>query len=265
MTGMQIADKWFERKNLAEDVIHLWEPHVHPLLRCNVWFVRGGDKDMLIDTGMGLGSLKDEIQDLSDKPVAAVATHIHFDHVGCLHEFDERIMHMAEAPRMANYDEITIVRISDFPEEILPDDPEAAAAFGEGFDMVGDFLVNAVHKEGFDLADYKIQSTLPTREIDEGDEIEIGGRVFEVLHLPGHSPGSIGLWEAATGVLFSGDAIYDGSLVDVLPDSDIVAYIKTMKRLRELPVDIVHGGHMESFGRERLIELCDAYLAARDS
>ena len=36
-----------------------------------------------------------------------------------------------------------------------------------------------------------------------------------------------------------------------------------MKRLRELPVTVVHAGHDPSFGRDRLVELCDAYLAKR--
>ncbi len=85
-----------------------------------------------------------------------------------------------------------------------------------------------------------------------------------MLHLPGHSPGSIGLWDARERVLFSGDAIYDGPLLDELPGSDIPDYVATMKRLRDLPVDVVHGGHEPSFGRARLIELCDAYLAKRD-
>ena len=93
--------------------------------------------------------------------------------------------------------------------------------------------------------------------------LDLGDRAFEVLHLPGHSPGSIGLWEAATGVLFSGDAVYDGPLLDELDGSDVVAYVATMRRLRELPVGVVHAGHEASFGRERLVELCDAYLVAR--
>jgi glyoxylase-like metal-dependent hydrolase (beta-lactamase superfamily II) len=84
------------------------------------------------------------------------------------------------------------------------------------------------------------------------------------MHLPGHSPGSIGLWEPAAGILFSGDAIYDGPLIDELPDSDVAAYVRSMKRLRELPVRVVHGGHEPSFGRERLVELADAYLARRE-
>ena len=94
---------------------------------------------------------------------------------------------------------------------------------------------------------------------------DLGNRSFEVLHLPGHSPGSIGLWEKATGVLFSGDAIYDGPLLDELPGSDIGVYVTTMKRLRSLPVEIVHGGHEPSFGRARLIEIAHAYLARRDA
>ena len=99
-----------------------------------------------------------------------------------------------------------------------------------------------------------------TRLVDEGDVIDLGDRVFEVLHLPGHSPGSMGLWEAASGTLFSGDAVYDGPLLDGLPESNIAHYVETMKRLRELPVTVVHAGHEPSFGRERLRELADAYL-----
>ena len=110
---------------------------------------------------------------------------------------------------------------------------------------------------------YEVRAAPATRLLDDGDVIDLGDRTFDVLHLPGHSPGSIGLWEAATGVLFSGDALYDGPLLDELDGSDIDAYVATIERLRELPVTVVHGGHERSFGRDRLVELCDAYLARR--
>jgi glyoxylase-like metal-dependent hydrolase (beta-lactamase superfamily II) len=71
------------------------------------------------------------------------------------------------------------------------------------------------------------------------------------------------LWEAATGTLFSGDAIYDGPLLDEIAGADLAAYLRTMERLRALPVTVVHAGHDPSFGRERLIELADAYLRRR--
>ena len=49
-----------------------------------------------------------------------------------------------------------------------------------------------------------------------------------------------------------------------VPGADRVAYGRTMRRLRELPVEVVHAGHDPSFGRERLVELCDAYLSVRE-
>ena len=71
------------------------------------------------------------------------------------------------------------------------------------------------------------------------------------------------LWEASTRTLFSGDAIYDGPLIDVLEDSSVPDYLETMKRLRDVPAEIVHGGHDASFGREKMIAIADAYLADR--
>ena len=69
------------------------------------------------------------------------------------------------------------------------------------------------------------------------------------------------MWDPATATLFSGDAVYDGPLLDGNYDSDVDAYVATMERLRALPVEVVHGGHEPSFGRERLVELCDGYIA----
>ena len=108
-----------------------------------------------------------------------------------------------------------------------------------------------------------MQAAQATRLIVEGDIVDLGDHAFEVLHLPGHSPGSIALWEASSGTLFSGDAIYDGALLDQIPGSDIPAYVRSMERLRDLSARIVHAGHDPSFGRDRLIELADAYLNSR--
>lgn len=47
----------------------LRESYAHSLLRCNIWHVRGRDCDLLIDTGLGVASLRDEIADLTDKPL----------------------------------------------------------------------------------------------------------------------------------------------------------------------------------------------------
>ncbi len=55
--GLPIADHWFERKRVDDKITLLWEPHVDPLVRCNIWHVRGRDRDALIDSGLGIASL----------------------------------------------------------------------------------------------------------------------------------------------------------------------------------------------------------------
>ncbi|MEM7413417.1 MAG: MBL fold metallo-hydrolase [Myxococcota bacterium] len=256
-TPLRIADRWFARRSHGDGLTQLWEPHAHPLLRCNIWHLRGRDADLLVDTGLGVTSLRRELQDLVDKPLVAVATHIHYDHVGSLHEFGTRCVHRAEAARMADYQEFCALARSQFPEELL----DGLAALDMPVELPA--LIDALPHESFDVEGFRTASAPPTRELQEGDALDLGDRRFEVLHLPGHSPGSIGLWEADSGVLFSGDAIYDGPLLDTLPDSDIDDYVRTMERLRSLPVQVVHGGHDPSFGRERLVELASAYLAFR--
>jgi glyoxylase-like metal-dependent hydrolase (beta-lactamase superfamily II) len=131
-----------------------------------------------------------------------------------------------------------------------------------GYPFDGD-LITALPSTDYAMSDYRVRAATVTEIVNEGNIVDLGNRHFEVLHLPGHSPGSIGLWEAASGTLFSGDAIYDGPLLDEIGGADIPAYVRTMKRLRELPVQVVHAGHDGSFGRERLVELVDAYLAKR--
>jgi glyoxylase-like metal-dependent hydrolase (beta-lactamase superfamily II) len=124
--------------------------------------------------------------------------------------------------------------------------------------------ITALPHDGYDLDSYTLTPAPVTGLIEAGDVIDLGDRVFEVLHMPGHSPGSIGLWEAATGTLFSGDALYDGPLLDEGDDGDIPAYLDTMRRLEKVPARVVHGGHDPSFGRERLVELVRAYRAKRE-
>ena len=132
-----------------------------------------------------------------------------------------------------------------------------------GYALKSERLITALPRVGFDLHSFHTPAAVPTRLVDEGDIIDLGNRHFQVPHLPDHSPGSIGLWEEKTGTLFSGDAIYNGPLLDTLEDSGIEDYLKTMERLQNLPINAVHGGHDESFDRSRLKEITAEYISSR--
>lgn len=253
---LPMAGRWFERRTVDDAITLLWEPHVVPLMRCNIWHVRGRDRDLFIDTGLGVASLVDAAQDLLTKPVTAVATHGHADHIGGHHEFDECVAHPLEAPLLRDPSLSSLDPHSAWGAEGIAELERA------GYSMAAPYLVTAL-PAGVALEGFRQRPARVTRLVDEGDVVDIGDRRFEVLHLPGHSPGSIGLWEATTGTLFSGDALYDGPLLDELSTSNIEDYCRTMERLMTLPVRVVHAGHDPSFGRDRLRELTQAYLDRR--
>ncbi|MGC4393908.1 MBL fold metallo-hydrolase [Hydrogenophaga sp. T2] len=246
---------WFHFRDLGDGLTLISEPHVIPFLRCNIWHIRGRALDLVVDTGLGVSSLYAASRHLFGQRVAALATHVHLDHVGGHHEFAECWCHRLEAPGLRGAD----------PAFTLGDVSLAQLAIdAPGYDTQGPALT-ALPAPDYDLSAWQIRQATVTRELDDGDVIDLGNRHFEVLHLPGHSPGSIGLWEAATGTLFSGDAVYDGPLLDALPHSDRAAYARTMERLLALPVNVVHAGHDPSFGRARLHQLVRDWLARQDS
>lgn len=254
--GLEIATRWFDLERLADGITRLWEPHVIRVMQCNIWHVQGRDRDLVIDTGMGVASLTQAAAEIFDKSLTAVATHAHLDHVGSLHEFSDRIVHAAEAGQLTRRSDNFSMLREDHPVEFI------AGLERAGYEVDRSFIT-ALPRADFDVRSFSCPPAPATRVVEQGDVIDLGNRVFEVLHLPGHSPGSIGLWEAATGILFSGDAIYDGPLLDELPGSDIPTYLTSMRRLEQLRARIVHAGHDPSFDGARLRQLARAYLNRR--
>jgi glyoxylase-like metal-dependent hydrolase (beta-lactamase superfamily II) len=231
---------WYETIRMADGVTLIHEPWIKPFFRCNMWHVRGRDRDLLFDSGLGHFSLRSHVPLTTGRTLICVASHTHFDHIGCHHEFPDRCVHPAEAGILAD----------PRPEWTLAD----RYATDEMFDRF---------PKGWNAARYRIPSAPAGRELEHGDVVDLGDRAFEVVHTPGHSPGGIGLFERATGTFLSGDVIYDGPLIDDAYHSNRDDYLATMERLRALPVSVVHGGHFPSFGPTRFRQIIDEYCAGR--
>ena len=231
-------EQWYRVQRLAEGVTLIDEPFIRPFYRCNVWHLRGRDRDLLVDSGMGVVSLRRWVPLVSEKPLLAVASHSHFDHIGSHHEFPERLVHPAEAALLAA--------------------PDRKATLADPY--VTDAIFERLPPEPYDSAAYAATPAPATRLLEEGDVLDLGDRRLEVLHTPGHSPGGIALFERASGILFSGDIVYDGPLVEDCYHSDPADYLASMRRLLTLPVAVVHGGHFPSFGGERLRAIVAAWL-----
>ena len=79
----------------------------------------------------------------------------------------------------------------------------------------------------------------------EGDKIELGSRTFEVLLIPGHTPGSIALLDETNKVLISGDSISEAPIFMFGKVRNIFAYISSLKRLDAMSgrFDTVYASH----------------------
>lgn len=235
-------EDWYRIRPLDDGVTWIDEPHIEEFYRCNVWHVRGRDGDMLVDSGMGVVSLREWVPLVNERPLEAVASHTHFDHIGCHHEFPRRAVHAAEANLLAA--------------------PTRANTLADPY--VTDGIFTALPPAPYASARYAVRAAPATRILRDGDTIDLGDRHFEVIHTPGHSPGGIALWEAATGILFSGDIVYDGPLIEDAYHSDPHDYLRSMQRLLDIPVRVVHGGHFPSYGRARHRAIIRAWLDARE-
>jgi glyoxylase-like metal-dependent hydrolase (beta-lactamase superfamily II) len=234
--------QWYEIKKLESDVSRILETHVSADWRCNIWYVRGRDRDLIIDTGMGLRRIAEDITLLTERPVLAVCTHSHHDHAGGLCQFKKRLGHPAEAEIFANPTRNKVVA-----------------------ELLDASVVKKLPYEGFNPDQWCYDPAPLTQQVVEGDIIDLGDRILCVVHLPGHSPGSVALWEEATGTIFTGDALYEGTLYDHLYHSMPQQLCESLKRLKELPIKTVHAGHFKSFSGDRMKIIIDEYLNGQRS
>jgi len=235
---------WYFVKHMQDEITLIREARIKPYFGCNVWHVEGSQVDMLIDSGFGMVPLRKNVPLLNQRPIIAVATHAHCDHIGAMHEFEHRLVHQLEAHIMSR--------------------PTKADTLAEEWYINQTMFFGTPPKE-IDLNKYAIEPAAPTRILNDGDMIDLGDRGFKVIHIPGHSPGSIALWEKDTGILFTGDTVYNGSIGGfVTKQTDPIKFKKSIEILEKLPVKVIHSGHYDSFGPDRFIEIIEEYKNRKD-
>lgn len=243
---------WFASEPCAEGITRIWEPWVAELLQANMFLVRDGGEQLLIDAGLGIVPLREALTPLLDEPIPLLLTHSHRDHVGAAHEFDERLAHEWES-RQLESPVRGALRRADMAQRYVTLLERAGYP-------VPDCLLAEI-PDGFDVSAHAIPAAPATRYLEEGDVVTVGRRRFVVLVVPGHSPGSLALFEEQTGLLLAGDLLYDGPLIDFLPDSDPASYQESLARVLELPLTMVCGGHGPPMPAHRAIEVARAYLS----
>ena len=210
-------DDWFTIDQVNENTFIISEYRHWEETHC--YLLNGSKQSLLIDTGLGISDIREKVTQLTDKPVIAVATHIHWDHLGGHRYFPNFYAHEAELNwlngefplSMKQIKEMVIDRC-DLPEE-------------------------------FDVNNYEFFQGSPVKLLRDNDVIDIGNRNIQILHTPGHSPGHMCFWEKDTGFLFTGDLVYKDTLFSYFPSTDPEAYLNSLERISMLPVNSVFPAH----------------------
>ncbi len=182
----------------------------------------------LIDVGlMGKGDYKIEsIQKMGirlEDIKRVIMTHIHLDHIGCLTEIRELI-----------------------PGAELWVQTEEAEALEQGDDRT---VYGMEAFRGMCQQQYDLKQDAFTFQVDQrlkgGEKLDIGGMAWEVLHVPGHSPGGIALYHPGKKILIPGDVVYADYAIGRfdLDRADGSVLKDSLMRLGELEVDILLPGH----------------------
>ncbi len=228
MSDWFTIDKIDENTYIISEYRHWEETHCYLL--------NGENKSLLIDTGLGICNIYDEVIKLADKPIIAVATHIHWDHIGGHKFFPEFYAHEAELNWLKG----------EFPLSA---------------ETVRGMVIDRCDlPSGFDVSKYTMFQGTPARVLKDKDTIDLGGRIIEVLHTPGHSPGHMCFWEKETGYLFTGDLVYKDTLFAYYPSTDPEAYLNSLEKIAELPAKKVFPAHHSlEIEPEIIIRMRDAF------
>lgn len=234
-------EPWFEVYRIAPGVTAIYEPgHIEEVIS---YLVVGARRAVLFDSGMGIGDMRALIDRLTDRPVLVVNSHSHADHIGGNHQFPE-------------------VAVLDHPLAI----ERLARGEASPSHLLGGGALRRPPPPGFDAARFHRPPHAPTRLLRNGEVLDLGDRVLEVMATPGHTADSLCLLDRAHRLLFTGDTLYPGPLYAHTEDADIDVYGRTAEELATLEplVDAVLPGHNEPrMDPASLAELRAAFTAIR--
>ncbi len=218
---------WFRVREVAEGIWLLAEPPF-----TSSYLIRGRNRAILFDTGLGFRDIRDPVGRLVDVPVLVVNSHHHFDHVGSNHGFEDIAIHEAGADALR----------AGPPEEWLRDFARGVRSALEQFAVYRELddgffrlllpeNIAAPLPDSFDLDAWTVRPSVPSRLLRDGEVIDLGGRSVTVVHTPGHTTDSICLFDPRTGSLLAGDTVSHAPIYTHLPTGDVGDLLRSAERL----------------------------------
>lgn len=215
---MKETETWFTIEKIDADTFAISEYQHWEETHC--YLVCGATRAVLIDTGLGVGNIKNVVDHLTGLPVTAVTTHVHWDHIGGHKYFDDIAVHEMEKDWLSGRFPLPLAAV----KRNLTCKP---CAF----------------PEDFHIDQYQIFQGTPQRILHDGDYIDLGNRQLMVIHTPGHSPGHCCFYEPERRYLYSGDLIYRGCLDAFYPTTDPQKFLQSIQKVQSFDIKRILPGH----------------------
>lgn len=194
--------------------------------------VIGEDKALLLDTAYGIGDLKKEVRNITDKPLIVVNSHGHMDHCCGNYQFDE--VYISEI-------DYELCKSHNGKERRLRNIESAKK-------------LNAL-PEDFNQEKYLNESIGNLKFLNIGDVFDLGNLKLEVINMNGHTKGSIGLYIKKWKLLLVSDATCPFVWMFLEESTTVTEYNKMLVETLKLDFDnflVGHGARM--FPRQKMID-----------
>jgi len=222
----------------------------NPLKELNSYFIKGDDRDLVIDTGFHwtecLNPLLEGLEELGSNPLKrdVFVTHLHSDHMGNAKDVvgPGRKIYMSKKDLFYVRRRFTDEYKEEYQEE--PKGTKDEMLIKEGFtkEMLSELAkvnpakIYAIPALGDEFVG-----------LDENDKIKVGYFELEMLLTPGHTPGNTMLWDEKHGIMFTGDNI----LFNITPNitswpgvkDSLGDYMDNLKKYRDYPVELALPAH----------------------
>ena len=195
---------WFTVKRIHSKVYALaefchWEKVVS-------YLVIGKDKAILFDTGMGYENIRARVEGITSLPVKVLLTHAHWDHIGGAFFFGS-----------------VGVYKSPFEMNLLEQ--------GFSSESIDELNSERYFDKSFQPRKYHVEGVKKITKLSDDDVISVGDFSIQVIHSPGHTPGSVCYLIPELDVLITGDTVYPGPIYLNLPESSLEEYLQSVKKL----------------------------------
>jgi len=204
---LDVTDGWFDVYELPGNVYAIYEPRQEQQVLC--YLIVGDKRALLFDSGLGIGRLGEIVRRLTSLPVVVLNSHTHFDHVGGNYEFST--IYAVDSP-------FTRKNAEGHPNSYMLKNAGPSGACPPLPPM-------------FEFSKYTIKPFRISHTVHDGEMIDLGGRLLEVMLTPGHTRDALCLLDRSQKELFTGDTFYPDEIWLWWPETDLDAYQKSIERI----------------------------------